>query len=145
MWKRGAQQKSEGDEIVGATGAEIGDHYLGTDCLIATNYFLYVSRRLRGTALGGRVAVKLMRLFIDWAKANGVETECARHVGHRSGAGGPVPEASRAAAFRRELCGEARTVMTMEIGERVTAEGKRVIQALKIFLIEIFRVSLWKL
>ena len=41
------------------------------ECLIATNYFLYVTGNLRGMALGGRVAVKLMRLFIDWAEAKG--------------------------------------------------------------------------
>lgn len=58
-------------EIVGAMGAELGEHYLGTDVKIATNYFLYVSGQVRGTALGGRVAVKLMRLFIDWARAKG--------------------------------------------------------------------------
>ncbi|WP_376938316.1 GNAT family N-acetyltransferase, partial [Aureimonas pseudogalii] len=58
-------------EIVGVMGAEIGDYFLGTGCPIATNYFIYVSGKLRRTVLGGRIALKLMRLFIDWAKANG--------------------------------------------------------------------------
>ena len=62
-----------GDDILGVMGAEIGEYYLGTDIKIATNYFLYVSGRVRGTALGGRVAVRLMRLFIDWAKAKGAD------------------------------------------------------------------------
>jgi GNAT superfamily N-acetyltransferase len=62
-----------GGEVVGAMGASIGEHYLATGGRIATTHFLYVSGALRDTALGGRVAAKLMRLFIDWAKSNGAD------------------------------------------------------------------------
>jgi hypothetical protein len=40
---------------------------------MATNHVLYISGTLRETVLGGRVAIKLMRLFIDWAKSNGAD------------------------------------------------------------------------
>ncbi len=62
-----------GDAIVGVMLAEVGKYFLGTGGQIATNQVLYVSGRLRGTALGGRVAVRLMRLFIDWAKSKGAD------------------------------------------------------------------------
>jgi len=62
-----------GDAIVGVMLAEIGEYFLGTGGKIATNQVLYVSGRIRGTALGGRVALKLMRLFIDWAKSRGAD------------------------------------------------------------------------
>ncbi len=62
-----------GDAVVGVMLAEVGEYFLGSGGRIATNQVLYVSGRVRGTALGGRVAVKLMRLFIDWAKSKGAD------------------------------------------------------------------------
>lgn len=62
-----------GDAVVGVMLAEVGEYFLGTGSQIATNQVLYVSGRIRGTALGGRVAVKLMRLFIEWAKSRGAD------------------------------------------------------------------------
>jgi len=53
--------------------AAVHEHFLGSGGRIATVQVLYVSGRLRGTALSGRVAAKLMRLFVDWARSKGAE------------------------------------------------------------------------
>jgi hypothetical protein len=62
-----------GDQVVGLLQAGVGEYYLGEGGRIATVMALYTSRRIRGTMLGGRVALKMMRIVSDWAKAQGAE------------------------------------------------------------------------
>lgn len=64
------------------------------------------------------------------------------HLRRRSEAGGKVHGAVGVAVLQCLLCGEGGKAMVTEIGGRVTAEGKRIIQAAKIFLTEILRGSL---
>lgn len=56
---------------VGLMGAKVGEYFLGEGWRIATNYIFYVSPDVRGTFVGGRIAVKLLRIFVEWAHAVG--------------------------------------------------------------------------
>lgn len=56
---------------VGLMGAKVGEYFLGDGMLVATNYIFYVSPRIRGSFIGGRVAVRLMRIFVEWARSVG--------------------------------------------------------------------------
>jgi len=97
-----------GGEVVGLLVAAVGEHFLGGGGGIATVQVLYVSGRLRGTALGGRVAARLMRLFRRLGAGGGRRgDQRPRDLGHRPGADGQVLQAARAAAVWGELCGEA--------------------------------------
>ena len=58
---------------VGITGATVGEHYLGFGGRMATAFTVYVSAEVRGTLLGGKVAVRLVRMLADWAKAQEAE------------------------------------------------------------------------
>ncbi|MEP0520990.1 MAG: hypothetical protein ABJO09_14185 [Hyphomicrobiales bacterium] len=54
-------------ETVGIVQAAAGDYYLGIGGRIVSVLNLYVSRRIRGTYLGGKVGVKLLRVVSEWA------------------------------------------------------------------------------
>ncbi len=56
---------------VGLLGANVGEYFLGSGTRIATNYIFYVSPGIRHSLLGGKVAIRLMRIFTDWARAQG--------------------------------------------------------------------------
>lgn len=58
-----------GDKTVGLLSAAVGDYYLGADARIATIYVLYVSAQIRGTLLGGKVGLKLIRMVSEWAQS----------------------------------------------------------------------------
>lgn len=60
-------------ETVGALNAGVGDYYLGVGGRMATVYGVYVSKRVRGSFLGGKVGIKLIRAVSDWAKSKGAE------------------------------------------------------------------------
>lgn len=62
-----------GDETVGLLHAGVGDYYLGQGGRMATIYAMYVPKKFRGTFLGGKVGLKLIRMASDWAKAQGAE------------------------------------------------------------------------
>ncbi len=40
---------------------------------MATTYIVYVSKSVRKTLLGGKIGVRLIRLLVDWAKAQQVQ------------------------------------------------------------------------
>jgi len=54
-------------ETVGVLNAGVGDYYLGEGGRMVTIYVLYVSGKVRGTFLGGKVGVRLLRTVMDWA------------------------------------------------------------------------------
>lgn len=58
-----------GGKTVGLLSAGVGDYYLGQGGRMATVYVMYVSGRLRHSFLGGKIALKLLRLVSEWAKA----------------------------------------------------------------------------
>lgn len=60
-------------ETVGLLQAGVGDYYLGVGWRMVTIYSLYVASKVRGTYLGGKVGVKLLRLATDWAKSQDAE------------------------------------------------------------------------
>jgi GNAT superfamily N-acetyltransferase len=60
-------------KAVGMMQAGVGEYYLGDGGRIATVHALYVSKRIRGTLLGGKVAMKLMRIVADWANEQRAE------------------------------------------------------------------------
>lgn len=62
-----------GGETVGLLQAGVGDYYLGVGGRMVTIYSLYVSAKVRGTFLGGKVGVKLLRLVTEWAKSQNAE------------------------------------------------------------------------
>lgn len=64
------QHKSQ---TVGVLSAGIGDYYLGEGGRLVTIYGIYVSRKVRGSFLGGKVGMRLMRMVIDWAKSQEAE------------------------------------------------------------------------
>ncbi len=51
--------------------AKVGEYFLGSGTRIATNYIFYVSPGIRHSLLGGKIAIRLMRIFTDWARAQG--------------------------------------------------------------------------
>lgn len=60
-------------ETVGLLHAGAGDYYMGEGGRMITVYILYVRARLRETILGGKVAIKLLRVVGDWAKVQKAE------------------------------------------------------------------------
>lgn len=58
---------------VGLMGAKVGEYFLGSGMRIATNYIFYVSPRIRGSFVGGKVAVRLMRHFLEWSRSVGAD------------------------------------------------------------------------
>lgn len=58
---------------VGIIGAKVGDYFLGEGGRMATTYVVYVSKSVRKTLLGGKIGVRLVRLLVDWCKAQEVE------------------------------------------------------------------------
>lgn len=56
-------------ETVGVLHAGIGDYYLGVGGRLVTIYSYYVSRKIRASYLGGKIAVKLLRLVSEWARS----------------------------------------------------------------------------
>lgn len=58
---------------VGLMGAKVGEYFLGTGMKVATNYIFYVSPHIRGSFMGGKIAVRLMRIFMDWSRSAGAE------------------------------------------------------------------------
>lgn len=60
-------------ETVGVLNAGAGDYYLGVGGRMVTVYVMYVSAKVRGTFLGGKVGVKLIRILTDWANAQKAE------------------------------------------------------------------------
>ena len=57
------------DKPVGIIGAKVGDYFLGEGGRMATTYIVYVSQSVRKTLLGGKIGVRLIRLLVDWSKA----------------------------------------------------------------------------
>lgn len=62
-----------GGKTVGLIHAGVGEYYLGDGGRIVTVYALYVSAGLRKSILGGRVAIRLIRIAGDWARAQKAE------------------------------------------------------------------------
>lgn len=62
-----------GDETIAVLNAGVGDYYLGEGGRMATIYVMYVSAKYRGSLLGGKVGLKLIRMVTDWAKTQGAE------------------------------------------------------------------------
>lgn len=60
-------------ETVGLLQAGVGDYYLGIGGRMVTIYSLYVAAKIRGSYLGGKVGVKLLRLVTEWAKSQAAE------------------------------------------------------------------------
>ncbi|NRA89019.1 MAG: GNAT family N-acetyltransferase [Rhizobiales bacterium] len=60
-------------KTVGALNAGVGDYYLGVGGRMVTVYGIYVSKRIRGSFLGGKVGLKLIRAISDWAKSKDAE------------------------------------------------------------------------
>lgn len=68
-----AMVAERGGTIVGVMSGEVGEYFLGDGWRIATNHVLYVSETVRHTAVGGRIAIRLMRFFSEWAKEKGAD------------------------------------------------------------------------
>lgn len=60
-------------ETVGVLNAGVGDYYLGVGGRMVTIYVMYVSGKIRGSFLGGKVGVKLLRIVSEWAKSQNAE------------------------------------------------------------------------
>jgi len=60
-------------KTVGVLNAGVGDYYLGEGGRMVTIYVMYVSGKVRGTFLGGKVGVRLLRMVTDWAKSQNAE------------------------------------------------------------------------
>lgn len=60
-------------QTVGVLSAGIGEYYLGDGGRMATIYGLYVSQKIRGSFLGGKIGLRLVRMAIDWAKSQKTE------------------------------------------------------------------------
>lgn len=60
-------------EAVGLLHAGVGDYYLCVAGRMVTVNWLYVSPKVRGSFLGGKVGVKLIRIVSEWAKAQNAE------------------------------------------------------------------------
>ncbi|WP_306260411.1 hypothetical protein [Pararhizobium sp. IMCC21322] len=60
-------------KTIGVLHACVGDYYLGIGGRMVTVYGIYVSAKVRGTYLGGKVGVKLLRLVSEWAKSQDAE------------------------------------------------------------------------
>jgi len=60
-------------KTVGVLNAAVGDYYMGEGGRMVTIYVMYVSGKIRGTFLGGKVGVKLMRMVTGWAKSQKAE------------------------------------------------------------------------
>ncbi|WP_152502797.1 GNAT family N-acetyltransferase [Labrenzia sp. THAF82] len=84
------------DGLHGFASVHAGEYFLGTGALIATVQTLNISRRLTGTMLGGKVALRLVQAVRHWAKERG----CAHFMVHVTN-GDNAEEADR--FFRR--CG----------------------------------------
>lgn len=69
------------------------------DCRVASALALYVAPDVRGSLLGGRVAVKLLHAYRNWARARGV-AEIQVHVTHGFNLRG-VDKLLRKAGFRQ--------------------------------------------
>ncbi len=55
------------------SNASVGSYYLSLGGRMVTVYGIYVSAKVRGTYLGGKVGVKLLRLVSEWAKSQNAE------------------------------------------------------------------------
>ncbi|WFE88609.1 hypothetical protein K1718_20945 [Roseibium porphyridii] len=84
------------DGLYGFASVHAGEYFLGTGALIATVQTLNISKRLAGTLLGGKVALRLVQAVRHWAKERG----CAHFMVHVTN-GDNAEEADR--FFRR--CG----------------------------------------
>lgn len=58
---------------IGVIHSTIGEYYLGDGGRFATILGIYVSRDVRSSVLGGRVAIRLLRSASEWAKNQGAE------------------------------------------------------------------------
>ncbi len=56
------------DEPVGFLFCTIGEYIVGYDDLITTVYSFYVRKKYRGTILGGKAAIRLLKGAIKWSK-----------------------------------------------------------------------------
>ena len=61
------------DDFYGFASVHAGEYFLGTGTLIATVQTLNISRRLSGTLLGGKVALRLVQAVRHWAKTRNCE------------------------------------------------------------------------
>lgn len=59
------------ERTVAIINVGVGDYYLGEGGRIATIYAFYVSSKIRSTLLGGRIAVRLLRIASEWARDHG--------------------------------------------------------------------------
>ncbi|UWP90182.1 hypothetical protein [Aliiroseovarius crassostreae] len=64
---------------VGAAYCSVGEYYIGTDVLLTTIHNINVSRDVRMTLSGGRVAMGLFRGIETWSQARGAQ-EILFHV-----------------------------------------------------------------
>ncbi|TYC53804.1 hypothetical protein FMN50_13605 [Rhodobacterales bacterium] len=61
------------DGLLGLAAVQAGEYFLGEGTLIATVQTLNISRKLSGTLLGGKVALRLVQAVRHWAKARNCE------------------------------------------------------------------------
>ena len=53
---------------IGFLFCAVGEYIVGTDALITTIYSFYVSKQFRGSAVGGRAAIRLLSGAIKWSQ-----------------------------------------------------------------------------
>ncbi|MEO9227542.1 MAG: hypothetical protein ABI216_01135 [Devosia sp.] len=70
------------DRTVAVLNAGVGDYYLGEGGRMATVYVMYVSAGIRGSLLGGRIGVRLLRMASEWARS---ESALELHIHSTSG------------------------------------------------------------
>ncbi len=62
-----------GELVVGLVHVRVGDYFLGEGGRMATLHAFYISAAIRHSLLGGKVALRLLRVAMDWARARNVE------------------------------------------------------------------------
>jgi hypothetical protein len=60
-------------KTVGVLNAGVGNYYLSEGGRMVTVYVMYVSASIRGSLLGGKIGLRLIRMVGDWARARSAE------------------------------------------------------------------------
>ena len=77
--RHGVFLAAKGDAPVGMLYCSVGEYHIGTDVLLTTIHNMNVSRDVRESLSGGRVALGLMSGVKSWSKARGA-VEILFHV-----------------------------------------------------------------
>jgi len=73
-----------GEQVVGIVHVRVGDYFLGEGGRMATLHAFYTAASIRHSLLGGKVALRLLRIAMDWARAQNAEET---HIWSTSGIG----------------------------------------------------------